>query len=127
MESLIFLDTHAAIWLYAGRLDLFKPKALQLISDKQVCISHIVKLEMKYLNEIGRINQHPDVIIGALIDEIGMVFSNNGIERIVNQAIHIDFTRDPFDRIIVADAAINNSYLITKDKYIRKNYKYAIW
>ena len=127
MESLIFLDTHVAIWLYSGRLDLFKPKALQLINDNQVCISHLVRLEMKYLNEIGRINQHPDMIIDALIDEIGLVFSNNSIERIVSQAIHLDFTRDPFDRIIVADAYINNSYLISKDQNIRKNYKYAVW
>jgi len=127
MESLIFLDTHVAIWLYSGRLDLFKPKALQLINDNQVCISHVVRLEMKYLNETGRINQHPDMIIDALIDEIGLVFSNNSIERIVSQAIHLDFTRDPFDRIIVADAYINNSYLISKDQNIRKNYKYAVW
>jgi PIN domain nuclease of toxin-antitoxin system len=127
MESLIFLDTHVAIWLYSGRLDLFRPKVLRLINDNQVCISHLVRLEMKYLNEIGRINQHPDMIIDALIDEIGLVFSNNSIERIVSQAIHLDFTRDPFDRIIVADAYINNSYLISKDQNIRKNYKYAVW
>jgi PIN domain nuclease of toxin-antitoxin system len=127
MESLIFLDTHVAIWLYSGRLDLFKPKVLQLITDNQVCISHIARLEMKYLYEIGRINQLPDIIIAALIHEIGLVFSNNSIERIVNQAIHMDFTRDPFDRIIVADALISNSYLISKDQIIRKNYKYAIW
>ena len=127
MESLIFLDTHVAIWLYSGMLDLFKPKVLQLINDNQVCISHLVRLEMKYLNEIGRINQHPDMIIDALIDEIGLVFSNNSIERIVNQAIHLDFTRDPFDRVIVADATINNSFLITKDQNIRKYYKYAVW
>jgi len=127
MESLIFLDTHVAIWLYSGRLDLFRPKVLRLINDNQVCISHWVRLEMKYLNEIGRINQHPDMIIDALIDEIGLVFSNNSIERIVSQAIHLDFTRDPFDRIIVADAYINNSYLISKDQNIRKNYKYTLW
>ena len=70
MESLIFLDTHVAIWLYSGRLDLFRPKVLRLINDNQVCISHLVRLEMKYLNEIGRINQHPDMIIDALIDEL---------------------------------------------------------
>jgi PIN domain nuclease of toxin-antitoxin system len=127
MESLIFLDTHAVIWLYSGRLDLFKPKVLRLISDNEVCISHIVRLEMKYLHEIGRINQYPDVIIDALKDEIGLILSNNDIEKIINHAIHYDFTRDPFDRIIIADAAINNSALITKDQYIRKNYKHAVW
>ena len=127
MESLIFLDTHVAIWLYSGRLDLFKPKVLQLINDNQVCISHLVRLEMKYLNEIGRINQHPDMIIDALIDEIGLVFSSNSIERLINQAIHLDFTRDPFDRIIVADARLNNSYLISKDQNIKKHYRNTVW
>lgn len=71
-----------------------------LINEKQVCISHIVRLEMKYLNVVGRINQKPDVIIDALIDEIGLVFSDNIMERILGQAIHLDFTRDMFDRIM---------------------------
>ena len=127
MESMIFLDTHVAIWLYSGQLDLFKPRVLEIINEQQVCISHIVRLEMKYLNEIGRINQLPDVIIDALINEIGLVYSENNIERIINQAIHLDFTRDPFDRIIVADAYINNSKLISKDKIIKKHYKNTVW
>ena len=29
MESLIFLDTHVAIWLYSGRLDLFQTKGIK--------------------------------------------------------------------------------------------------
>jgi PIN domain nuclease of toxin-antitoxin system len=127
MERMIFLDTHVAIWLYSGQLELLNSNVLSLINENQVGISHIVRLEMKYLNEIGRINQKPDVILDALIDEIGLVYSDNSIERIVTQAIHLDFTRDPFDRIIVADAYINNSYLISKDKNIQKNYKNTIW
>ena len=127
MESLVFLDTHAAIWLYSGDLELFNKKVLQLISKDRICISHIVKLEIKYLNEIGRIKQNPNVIIDALINEIGLTFSTNSFERVVNQAIHLDFTRDPFDRIIVADAWINNSILISKDDVIRKHYQNTIW
>jgi PIN domain nuclease of toxin-antitoxin system len=42
-------------------------------------------------------------------------------------AIHLDFTRDPFDRIIVADASVNNSMLISKDKIIKKHYKNTVW
>jgi PIN domain nuclease of toxin-antitoxin system len=82
---------------------------------------------MKYLNEIGRINQKPDVIIDSLRDEIGLTFSVNNIERIISQAIHFDFTRDPFDRIIVADASVGNSRLISKDKKITDNYNKTIW
>jgi PIN domain nuclease of toxin-antitoxin system len=127
MENVIFLDTHIAIWLYSGELDLFRPQVLKLINENPVCISHIVRLEMKYLHEIGRIKQLPDVITDALIDEIGLVFSENSIERIISQSIHMDFTRDPFDRIIVADASINNSKLISKDQIIKKNYKNTVW
>jgi len=39
----------------------------------------------------------------------------------------LDFTRDPFDRIIVADASINNSQLISKDQIIKMNYKNTVW
>jgi len=127
MESLVFLDTHVAIWLYSGELDLFSKKVLQMINENRICISNMVKLEIKYLNEIGRVKQKPDTIIDALIDEIGLTFSKNSFERIVNHAIHLDFTRDPFDRIIVADASINNSYLISKDDVIIKHYKNTIW
>jgi PIN domain nuclease of toxin-antitoxin system len=127
MESMIFFDTHVAIWLYSGQLELFKPNVLKLINENQVGISHIVRLELKYLKEIGRIKQMPDVIIDALIDEIGLVFSDHSIERIVSLAIHLDFTRDLFDRIIVADASVNNSMLISKDKIIKKHYKNTVW
>jgi len=127
MESMIFFDTHVAIWLYSGQLELFKPNVLKLINENQVGISHIVRLELKHLKEIGRIKQMPDVIIDALIDEIGLVFSDHSIERIMSLAIHLDFTRDPFDRIIVADASVNNSMLISKDKIIKKHYKNTVW
>ncbi len=127
MERVIFLDTHVAIWLYAGQLELFKPKVLKLINAEQICISHMVRLEMQYLNEIGRINQKSDIITEALMKEIGLVYSDNSIERIVSRAIHMDFTRDPFDRMIVADACINNSLLISKDQIIRKNYNNSVW
>jgi PIN domain nuclease of toxin-antitoxin system len=127
MESMIFLDTHVVVWLYAGELKLFKPATLKLINDHAIGISHIVRLELQYLYEIGRITKKPELIIDALVDEINLGFSTNSFERIVNQAIHFDFTRDPFDRIIVAEASINNSLLITKDKFIKKHYKHTVW
>jgi PIN domain nuclease of toxin-antitoxin system len=127
MESMIFLDTHVIIWLYSGHLDLFNKKTLSLINDNQIFISQISRLEMKFLNEIGRIKQKPDIIVDTLIDEIGLKFSNNSYERIISQAIHLDFTRDPFDRMIVADALISNSRLISKDVNIKKHYKNTIW
>jgi PIN domain nuclease of toxin-antitoxin system len=127
MESMIFLDTHAVIWLYSGQLDLFNPKSLKLINTEQVCISHIVRLEIQYLYEIKRVKFESGLIIDTLIDEIGLKFSDNNFDSIVRQALHFSFTRDPFDRIIVADASINNSKLISKDRNLKKHYKNTIW
>ena len=124
---MIFLDTHAVIWLYSGQLDLFNPKVLKLINTEQVCISHIVKLEIQYLYEIKRVKYESGIIIDTLIDEIGLMFSDNSFDTIVREAIHLSFTRDPFDRIIVADASINNSKLISKDRNLKKHYKKTIW
>jgi PIN domain nuclease of toxin-antitoxin system len=124
---MIFLDTHAVVWLYSGQLNLFSPKVLKLINSEQVCISHIVKLEIQYLFEIKRVKYEPGLIIDTLIDEIGLMYSDNNFESIVRQAMHLSFTRDPFDRIIIADASINNSKLISKDRNIKKHYKNTIW
>jgi PIN domain nuclease of toxin-antitoxin system len=37
------------------------------------------------------------------------------------------WTRDPFDRLIVANALANDAPLITKDEEIRRNYSRSIW
>jgi PIN domain nuclease of toxin-antitoxin system len=44
------------------------------------------------------------------------------------EAIDVDWTTDPFDRLIVAQAIANsNAKLITRDRLIRKNYPQAVW
>ena len=78
-------------------------------------------------DEIKRVKYEPGLIIDTLIDEIGLVYSENNFESIVRHAIHLPFTRDPFDRIIISDALINNSKLISKDRNIKKHYKNTIW
>lgn len=39
----------------------------------------------------------------------------------------MSWTRDPFARIITAQAAIENYTLITIDKIIRKHYKHVVF
>ncbi len=77
--------------------------------------------------EIKRVKFESGLIIDTLINEIGLMYSDNNFDSIVRQAIHLPFTRDLFDRIIVADASINSSRLISKDRNIKKHYKNTIW
>jgi PIN domain nuclease of toxin-antitoxin system len=43
---------------------------------------------------------------------------DKSLNTIVSGALDLSWTRDPFDRIIVANAAINHNILVTKDQNI---------
>ncbi|WP_414623441.1 type II toxin-antitoxin system VapC family toxin [Calothrix sp. CCY 0018] len=124
---LIYLDTHVVVWLYSGLTDKLTDLAKTLINDNEVYISAIVRLELQYLYEIKRITDEPDVIISNLSEEIGLKICNKNFNDIISVALTITWTRDPFDRIITANALLNNNILLSKDQNILNNYLYARW
>ena len=87
----------------------------------------MVLLEFKYLNEIKRITKTPDAIQTHLEKYLGITLCKKPLLEIIIQALNFNWTRDPFDRIITAHAAVNNDILLTKDKVIHNNYGHAIW
>jgi len=48
-------------------------------------------------------------------------------DRVIEAAEAQDWTRDPFDRIIVAQAGLAAATLVTKDQPIRDRYAMAAW
>jgi PIN domain nuclease of toxin-antitoxin system len=125
--NLIYLDTHVIVWLYCGLTDKLTDLAKILINDHEVYFSIIVRLELQYLYEIQRINHKPDVIITDLYHQIGLKKCEKNFHDIISIALNITWTRDPFDRIITANALLNNNILLTKDQNILNNYLYAKW
>ena len=79
-----------------------------------IFIAQIVRLELQYLYEIKRITENADEIINDLSDKIGLQMCGKNFAAIINGALKVWWTRDPFDRIIVANAALNQNALITK-------------
>jgi len=124
---LIYLDTHIVVWLYAGLTDKLTDLAKTLINENDLYISAIVRLELQYLYEIKRITDQSDLIISDLSDRIALKVCEQNFNLIISQSLTINWTRDPFDRIITANAQINNNILITKDQNILANYIYAKW
>ena len=82
---------------------------------------------MQYLYEIKRISDKSDVIIADLSDRIDLKICEQNFNLIIDKSLTINWTRDPFDRIITANAHLNNKILITKDQNILDNYIYAKW
>jgi PIN domain nuclease of toxin-antitoxin system len=46
---------------------------------------------------------------------------------VVENALQQKWIRDPFDRLIVAQASTNEAPLVTKDEKIRRHYRRAVW
>ena len=124
---MVYLDTHLVLWLYAGSLDLISKEVLQALEENELYISPIVELELQYLKEIGKIKKFPSEIIETLHKEINLKVCTKDFQGIIRESLNLPWTRDPFDRIIVAHAALNHNKLLTKDDSIRAHYKQALW
>lgn len=124
---MIYLDTHVVAWLYAGIIDLFPGYVQKLISREELLISPIVTLELQYLFEVGRVSKKATDVVFDLGKRIGLKTCEHPFNDVIENAMKQKWTRDPFDRIIVAQASILSTQIATKDETIRENYKHAIW
>lgn len=124
---MIYLDTHVVVWLYAGQTEKLGEKARSCINENDIYVSPIVSLELQYLLEIKRITPKPQTVISALSESIGLNVCDKNFYQIVQCAQQYSWTRDPFDRIIVAQAGLNDNILVTKDQTILTHFKPAVW
>jgi PIN domain nuclease of toxin-antitoxin system len=123
----IYLDTHVLAWLFAGRLDRLSAQALDLIENERLLISPIVGLELQFLFERGRASQPASEVLSALSTETGLTVCELAFPLVASRARDERWTRDPFDRLIVAQAQVRGAPLLTRDDHIHRHYPRAIW
>jgi PIN domain nuclease of toxin-antitoxin system len=122
-----FLDTQVVVWLAEGQIGKFSTAATTAIEESDVAISPMVLLELEYLYEIQRIVKQPLALVNQLQIQIGLAVSDASFGAVVHTALFETWTRDPFDRVIVAHARTANLPLVTSDAKIRENYARAVW
>ena len=124
---MIYLDTHVVVWLYARELSRFTGAGLASMEANELFISPMVSLELEYLRETGRIQAGSRMICDSLAQAVGLRVCDRPFADVVRLAIEQNWTRDPFDRMIVAQAKAAEAQLLTKDSMIRKQYNKAFW
>lgn len=125
---MLYLDTHVVVWLAAGLIDKLSHAAKTAIEEaEELVYSPVVALELKYLHETGHIKQPPENVLAGLKGSIGLKSRDLMLGPLIASASRLEWTRDLFDRLIVAQSSYDGSSLITKDQEIRKHYSAAIW
>lgn len=126
-SRLVHLDTHVVIWLYEGRYEELSKAARSLIEEGRCVISPMVRLELQYLFEVGRNERDADFVLAALRQLMDLDVSGAPLNEVVKQGLSITWTRDVFDRLIVAHAVYEDAPLLTRDHRIRDNFSGAVW
>lgn len=99
-----YCDTQVVVWLCESGGARLTPAACEAIEESDVHISPMVLIELEYLFEIGRVLRPPLALLEQLEAQIGLRVCGFSSAAIARTALHETWTRDPFDRVIVAHA-----------------------
>ena len=121
----ILLDTHILLWTIAQK-DRLPPKAQNLIGNEQndiffslvsvweVAIKHIVKPQDMPISEEDFAKYCFESKFNLLSLEMKHIFAFKTLQRADNAPVH----KDPFDRLLIAQAKTENMKFITHDKLL---------
>lgn len=124
---MIHLDTHVLAWLYAGERDRFSARARKLLEREELMVSPMAVLELQYLFEVKRISQPGRLVFDDLAGRVGLRLSDQPLSEVVSASLPLGWTRDPFDRMICAQALSQGAALLTADRTIHENLDLAVW
>ncbi len=123
---MIMLDTHIAVALYEGRTAGLSTATKRAIDREPVSISPAVVLELELLHEIGRLRVGAAPIARHLAERLAISVAGERFADVAFEALALGFTRDPFDRLIAAHAALLKAPLVTLDETLHRHYPHAV-
>jgi len=110
----LLLDTHAALWWLADDERVGEEATAQLLDDtNQVLLSAAVVWEVAIKRSLGKLEAPDDfatILLGAGV--LPLAVSVEHAARVERLPWH---HRDPFDRLLVAQATIERATLVSRD------------
>lgn len=113
------LDTHVVLWWLTEPAKISK-QARAIIADREnsICVSSVSFWELSIKSALGRVN---------IPNNLLTILRTNSFEIIpleAEEALSVadlpDLHKDPFDRMLIAQAKYNDLVLITRDKIIEE-------
>jgi PIN domain nuclease of toxin-antitoxin system len=119
----LLLDTHALIWWDSGKL----PRAAvrRIAAAEVVFVSAVVAWEIAIKSSLGRVVAK--VPVEAVLDDYGfreLAVSIRHADAVRSLPPH---HRDPFDRLLIAQALVENLVIVSADRALRKYSAPVVW
>ena len=125
---MIYLDTHVVTSLFKGEPSLLSEPARQALEDNdEILVSPAVLLELEYLHEARLLKNTGASVVETLAGEIGLRVCEQPFALVTQLALREKWSRDLFDRLIVAQARTRSAPLLTADPHIHRHYFRALW
>ena len=123
------LDTHALLWYLEGN-PLLGSNTVNTIEDQdnRVCVSIVSFWELAIKLSIGKINlNNPLAAAIEQVRQLGLEILRIETPHVLQVAILPLHHRDPCDRLIIAQAMVENLILISKDAHFGKYPVQTLW
>jgi len=109
--SLILLDTNALLWLQVGHR---RSRTLGRLAGR-LYVSPASLLEVQFLLETGRVRLRRGASASQLAEDERFALDDPPAAARFDFALGVGWTKDPFDRLIVAHAGLRKWRLATGD------------
>jgi len=113
----VLLDTHLLLWALGAPARL-PPAARRVIRDGDVYVSAASIWEISIKAALGKLRADPDEVLAAL-EPAGLLSLPISGEHAARVASLPPIHRDPFDRLLVAQALVEPMRLLTDDTVLR--------
>ncbi len=127
----VLLDTHAALWWLAGDAGLSKAARETIAGSEQPLVSAGTLFEVAIKASLGKL-QVPDMWMDELLTEGFVLLSITPSHTRALRALPFVQRsgrpiRDPFDRLLVAQAAVEGVPIVTRDPSISGHGAATVW
>jgi PIN domain nuclease of toxin-antitoxin system len=117
----VLLDTHFLIWIVLNSkrlanfpwLDRYRPWGVSPVSF----------LEIQFLAEVGRLSVTNPQFVNTVSNDRRFIVDDLSLDTLVSHALKLDWTRDPFDRLLVAHSSARRVAFCTTDRLIRSRHR----
>jgi PIN domain nuclease of toxin-antitoxin system len=115
------LDTHFLIWIVMGSDRLGEYPWME--QYRPWGVSPVSLLEIQFLAEVGKLQLRSGAEFAeAVMRDPRFVVDEAPLVSLIRHALSLEWTRDPFDRLIAAHSSVRRVPLCTVDRVLRQHH-----